>query len=199
MFRERNIYLSSLPSLFLAVMFLFPVLQAAGAAQTPRHAQRFQPDSKEVSDLLGQAKTQAAQLKNDATDMQGFPQSNVSWETHAEKITAIKQDVNNVGQTIAKLNAAESEASPWQKTAIDHINPLLKELADNTTTIIDHLNREQGRLLNTPEHKDLLNTNAELATELSAVIGDFVDYGQTRAKFLELRRKLEHSERAPRS
>jgi len=31
------------------------------------------------------------------------------------------------------------------------------------------------------------------------VIGDFVDYGQTRAKFLELRRKLEHSERAPRS
>jgi hypothetical protein len=163
----------------------FSVLQAA--AQTPQgQGKRIQRDSKEVSDLLDQAKMQAAQLKNDATDMQTFPQLNLSWKTHADKIMAIKQDINNVGQTIAKLNAAESAASPWQKTAIERINPLLKELADNTTAIIDHLNRERGRLLNTPEHKDLLNDNAELATDLSTVIGDFVEYGQTRAKYFEL-------------
>lgn len=187
-------------ALWLPTLFLLPLLQAAPAAQTSeRQTGRIARDSQQVSDLLDQAKTQAAQLKSDAVDMQSFPQSNLSWETHADKIMAIKQDVNNVGQTIAKLNAAQSEASPWQKTAIDRINPLLRELADNTTAIIDHLNKEHGRLLNTPEHKDLLNDNADLATDLSAVIGDFVDYGKTRAKYLELRRKLELSERSPRS
>lgn len=64
---------------------------------------------------------------------------------------------------------------------------------------IDHLNREQGKLLNTPERKDLLNENAELATDLSQRIRGFVNYRQTRAKCFELRRRLELSERAPRS
>lgn len=186
--------------LWMPTLFLFPLSQAAPATQASREqVRRSQADSKQVTDLLDQAKTQAAQLKSDAVDMQSFPQSNLSWETHADKIMAIKQDVNNVGQTMAKLNAAESEASSWQKTAIDRVNPLLKELADNTTAIIDHLNREHGRLLNTPEHKDLLNDNADLATDLSAMIADFVDYGRTRAKYFELRHKLELSERAPRS
>jgi len=71
----------------------------------------------------------------------------------------------------------------------------LKELAENTTSIIDHLNKEQGRLLNTQEHKDYLKTNAELGTRMAAVVSDFVDYGQTKEKFEELSHKLEIAER----
>jgi hypothetical protein len=175
-------------------------MPATGSAQdSQRRARGFQPDSKEVSALLEQAKTQAAQLKNDATDMESFTRAAVSWESHADKIMAIRADVNNIGETMAKLNAAANEASPWQKTAIDRVNPLVKELADNTTSIIDHLSKEQGRLINNQEHKDYLKANEELASDMSAMISDFVNYGDTRAKYLELRRKLEISERGPRS
>jgi hypothetical protein len=119
----------------LATISLSPVLQAAG---TP------EGDSKEVSDLLAQAKGQAGQLKLDAADMETFTRTNVTWESHAAKITAVKDHVNKVADTVAKLNQVRDTASPWQKTAIDRVNPLLQELASNSTAIIDHLNKERA-------------------------------------------------------
>jgi len=193
MSNKRNVYLSTLAALLLAVMFGFPLSHIAAAAQ--RNAQ---PDSKQVSDLLSQAKMQADQVKNDTADLETL-NSVASWQSHAAKVKAIKEDVNNVGQTAAKLNGLRNEASPWQKIAIDRINPLLKDLADDTTSIIAHLTKEQGRLLNTPEHQALLRSNAEDAADLAEMVGDLVMYGETRAKYLELRDNLEISERAPRN
>jgi len=152
-------------------------------------------DSRQVSDLLSQAKTQAAQLSRDASDMEAFSHMSVSWQAHANQINSIRSDVNDTGKTVAKLNQAQEEAAPWQKTAIDRINPLLRELADNVSATINHLDKEQGKFLNNAEHQEYLKTNADLAGRMSALISDFVDYGQTRAKFRELSRKLELSER----
>lgn len=181
---RRTVYLSTL-TLLLTALSVLPALRAADMPG----------DSKEVSDLLSQAKTEATQLKTDASDMESFTLSTLSWQTHATKIMEIKEHVNAAGKTVSKLNQAKNTASTWQKTAIDRVNPILKELAENTTAIIDHLNKEQGRLLNTQEHKDYLKTNAELATRMAAVVSDFVDYGQTKEKFEELSHKLEISER----
>lgn len=200
MLAKNSSYRPAPLALLLAVAFLFPMMAAAGSAQdAQRRARGPLADSKEVSNLLEQAKSQAAQLKNDATDMESFSRENLSWESHADKIMAIRADVNTIGETMAKLNAASNEASPWQKTAIDRVSPLLKELAENTTSIIDHLSKEQGRLINNQEHKDYLKANEELASDMSAMISDFVNYGNTRAKYMELRRNLEVSERGPRS
>ena len=171
--------------LLLAAVSALPALRAADIE-----------DSKEVSDLLAQAKTEAIQLKNDATDMESFTLSpNLSWQSHAAKITEIKEHVNALGKTIAKLEQKKSTASPWQRTAIERINPVLRELAANTTSIIDHLNKEQGRLLHTQEHKDYLKANAQLASNMTEVVSDFVDYGQTKDRFEKLSRKLEIAER----
>ena len=65
---RKTICFFTLALLLSATTFLSPVLRAAG---TP------QEDSKEVSDLLAQAKGQAAQLKLDAADMETFTRTNV--------------------------------------------------------------------------------------------------------------------------
>jgi len=156
------------------------------------------PDSKEVSDLLSQAKTEAVQLHQDASDMEAFSHMNVGWATHADRIMTIRDDVNKMGETVAKLNRAESEASPWQKTAIRRVNPLLQEMGANVTATIEHLNKEKGQFINTPEHQDYLKANAELADKMAGLISDFVDYGQTRERFRTLSDKLELSERGRR-
>jgi hypothetical protein len=170
-----------------------------GAAQltertSPSQKQSNQPDSKEVSDLLNQAKSQANQLTTDATEMESFTRSNLAWETQASKINAIKGDVNAVSQTVAKLKDEESMASAWQKMAIARIQPLLRELVTNTTAVIEHLNKDRGRNLQSQEHKDMLKMNADLSSDLATVIGDFVDYGNTKNKFYALQHKLELSE-----
>lgn len=181
---KKTISLSTL-TLLLAAIVVLPALRAADVPG----------DSKEVSDLLSQAKTQAIQLKTDASDMESFTLSNLSWQSHAAKITEIKEHVNAVGKTVSKLNQAKDTASSWQRTAIERVNPVMGELAMNVEVTINHLNKEQGRLLNTEEHKDYLKTNAELASKMAAVITDFVDYGETKAKFEKLTQKLEVAER----
>jgi hypothetical protein len=194
-------YQRSFPSLAVLMGLLllsWPISSTAATQLTARTTQTLeqsnQSDSKDVSDLLNEARSQANKLKMDASDMEAFTHSDISWETQSIKINEVRADVNAVSQTLTKLKNEEEMASAWQKMAIERIHPLLKELVTNTTAVIDHLNKDRGRNLNSQEHKDMLKMNAELSSELSSVINDFVDYGKTKNRFYELRQKLEVSE-----
>ena len=191
---RRSISTFTLFAAFAILSSPFTCTAQLAERPTQSQARTANPDSKEVNDLLNRAKTHALQLKTDAIEMKAFTHQNLGWESHGDKINAIKQDVDSLCQTAAKLNSVKSDASPWQKAAIARISPLLKELADNTTSVINHLNKEQGRFLYSPEHKNLLEANADLSSDLSAVVSNYVDYGKTRSKFFELRQKLELSE-----
>jgi hypothetical protein len=152
------------------------------------------PDSEQVAKLLSDAKTMAFQLKEDAVAMEGFTRMNVSWESHAVAINQIKDHVNALVKQETKLKDAKNAASPWQKTAIDRIVPYLDELEGYTSAVIERINDQPKRLF-TDEYKDFLEANADYATDLAAMIGDFVDYGKTRDRLERLGNKLEISKR----
>jgi hypothetical protein len=147
------------------------------------------PDSEHVSKLLSEAKVRAFQVKEDAVTMESFTRMDLSWESHAVAINQIKDDVNTLGRQVDKLKAARGEASPWQKTAIDRIQPFLDELGGYTDAVIDHLNGTPKH--NIAEYKDYLEANADYATDLAAVIADFVNYGNTKQKLERLATKVE--------
>lgn len=146
-------------------------------------------DSEQVSKLLSEAKTMAFQLKEDAATMESYTRTNVSWESHAVQINQIKEHVNALGRQATKLKDARGSASPWQKEAIDRIDPFLDELAGYTSAIIEHLNGEQKHTL--AEYKDYLEANADYSSDLAAMIADFVDYGNTKQRLDRLAEKLE--------
>jgi HD-GYP domain-containing protein (c-di-GMP phosphodiesterase class II) len=149
-------------------------------------------DSKEVSDLLSKAKTEAIQLEADAEHMASFAHSKLSWHSHAAKIEEIKQHVNTTGELLAKMANEKVAASPWQQEAIDRITPLLKELASSVTSTIKHLN-EKPELIRTNPYTDYVKANYELAVNLSNLISDYVEYGQVKSRSEELGTKLEVS------
>ena len=62
---------------------------------------------------------------------------------------------------------------------------MLKQLAANTESVINHLNENPNRLKD-PSYTQYLNSNEELASELSAAAGNIVDYDNPRAKMEEL-------------
>lgn len=97
-----------------ALVIVLLALAAISVWSAPQAGPR--ADSKEVSDLLAQAKTQAAQLSRDASDMEGFTHVNVSLQTHANQINSIRSDVNDMGKTVVKLNAAQADGSPQPKS-----------------------------------------------------------------------------------
>jgi hypothetical protein len=167
------------PALLSAAMFFPAVLRAGQTSGLP-----------EISKLLADTKAEAVELKADAADLDSFVRSNLSWMTHAKKIDLIKEHVNNTGKLLAKLKEAESLGSPWQQTAIARIEPLLRELAANTETVIQRLNENSAKI-HFPEYRACVKTHYELASDLEALIRDFVSYGETKEKLDRLQRKLE--------
>lgn len=169
-------------ALFLAAtLYLLPALQAADEPVA---------DSPEVSDLLAQAKTHAVQLRNDADEMHNFSLSNLSWRSHSEQITTIKDHVNSLGKLLQQMSEMRESASPWQQQAMDHITPLAAELASNIKGTIDHMNDNQERL-HLPQYKEYLKANAEVSSELSKLISDYVSYGKSKANYQRLGSFLE--------
>jgi SMC interacting uncharacterized protein involved in chromosome segregation len=167
-------------SALLLAGFLVPT-PAAKAGETH--------DSEQVSKLLSEAKTLAFQVKEDAIAMEGFTRMNVSMESHAAAINQIRDDVNALGKQVAKLKAAEDGAAPWQKAAIERINPFLDELGGYTSAVIEQINGDRKR--NAADYKDYLEANRDYATDLAAMIADFVNYGNSKDRIDRLGAKLE--------
>jgi len=172
----------SITSLLLpfAILMASPlILRAAGSA-----------DSEQVSKLLSQAKTDAYQIKEDASAMESYTRLNQDWRSHATTVNEMKEHINAVGRIVAKLDESRSQATPWQATAIDRIKPLLREIASNTQSIILTLNKDPRRLTQA-EYKDYIEANADEATQLSELIADFVNYGNSKSRMERLGTKLE--------
>jgi hypothetical protein len=147
-------------------------------------------DSEQVSKLLSETRNMAFQLKDDAETMQSFSQTKATWENHADAIKQVKEHINALARQLDKLKAARNIASPWQKTAIDRIDPYMGELEGYTEAVIEHLNKHPERL-GIPEYKDYLEANADYSGDLATMIGDFVDYGRTKERVQNLTDKLE--------
>ena len=147
-------------------------------------------DSPEVTKLLAEIKAEAIELKVDSGDMESFTRSTMTWRGYGSKLDMIKGHVNNALTLLAKLKNAEATGSQWQQAAIKRIEPLLKELADNTTATINHLNDNQGKV-HMPAFTGYVKANYALATDLEALIRDFVDYANAKENFESLSSKSE--------
>jgi hypothetical protein len=147
----------------------------------------------DIPSLFQDAKMSANQLKLDAVQMESYTRSKMNWQSHSSQISRIKEHINRAGEIVSKLDEARGSAEPWHQTSIDRITPVLKELASNTESIIDHLNKTPNHLMNVT-YKEYLTYNAELAGELSKLVGDAVDYDATKTKIESLHDKLQKLE-----
>ena len=132
----------------------------------------------DVSSLFQDAKATADQLKRDVIEMESYARSALSWRSHAAQITKIKDHINKAGQIAAQLEKSRSSAQPWHETAIERVTPLIRELASNTSAMIERIN--QQRSMTDPAYNAFLKSNEDLATELSNLISDTVEYDKTK-------------------
>ena len=149
-------------------------------------------ENQDVRSLLSLAAQQSAALDYDADQMQGLLRSDVSWQTHATQLSAVKEHVNQLSRTIAKLQAQRGEASTWQQRGIDRLLPLLRELVENTTDAINHLNKNQIRPVS-GNYAEYLDDNADMAHQLNQVISATVQYAHTRTKLEKLEEQIQPS------
>ena len=139
----------------------------------------------DLTQLFQDARTQAAQLRRDAVQMESFTRSKLAWRSYADQVETIKAHVNKTGDIVSQIQAARGGAGKRQQEAIDRMVPLLQELASNTTAIIDHLNQTPKHLTD-PTYQQYLSANAELATALSQEVSDAVASDNAERKIQKL-------------
>jgi hypothetical protein len=164
------------PLFIIAVLLLLLLTQSAAMAA-------------DVPALFQQARTTATQLSKDASIMESYARSNLSWKSHTAQVTRIKDHIDKAGSIVSQMQSARGDAEPWHQDAIDGLVPVLKELASNTESIITHLNDNPKRLKD-PTYAQYLKSNSESASELSAAVGNVVDYDKTKTKMETLETKL---------
>ncbi len=152
-------------------------------------------ESDQVSASLSDARMQAFQLKEDASLLESYTRSSVSWESHQSAILKIKDDVNKMAGELTRLQESRDGAAPWQRAAIDRIVPVAKELAANTTTALEALNKNP-RQVHTPAYQEYLEAIYDAANNMAATIADFSNYGKTKERLDRLAKKLEIPESA---
>ena len=141
-----------------------------------------QSDSAHLNQLFASAKTEAAMLQRDSEELVTFQRQAISWQTHAQQLESMRAHVNQIGQLEQQMRDARQSGSAWQQEAVDRVNPLLKELADNLGNTITHANQHVNQL-RLPAFRDLVDSNAALATDLNQMIAASVDYGQRKLAF----------------
>ena len=171
----------------LALMLIATSFMIVNRAMAIRNA-----ENQDVRDLLSLAAQQSASLDYDADQMQSLLHNDVAWQTHAILLQAVKGHVNQLSRTIAKLEAERSEASTWQQKGVDRVLPLLRELAENTTAAINHLNKNQARPVS-GYYADYLDENAETAHDLNRIITATIEYGHMRGKLEKLEEQIQPS------
>jgi hypothetical protein len=161
-------------------------------ALLPMFAQAQKPDSTAISDLLKEAESHAVLAQQDAETLEAYLHSTVSSESHANRLNLIRDHANDLIKDFNQLSSMREEGSPWQQEAIDRVNPLLHEMADNLSATIAHFKENKARTKMLP-FRDYVKANRELMDRTSQLISDYVQYGETRAKKIALEKTLELS------
>lgn len=156
-------------------------------AGLPAMAQK--ADSIRITSFLQHARDHAAKANLDAERLESYTRSKTTWESHANNLARMREDINELGKDVATLSAAREEGSPWQQEAIDDIDPLLNSMADHLSLMIKHLNDNQSRV-HMPPYKDYAQANYQLSQKLLSMINDYVDYAEAKATAEALEQKL---------
>jgi DNA repair exonuclease SbcCD ATPase subunit len=175
----------------LSLIVAFLIAGTLAIAPATKAATASAAGSEEINRLLAEVKAEAAALERDAVEIAAWTRARqMSWESHATNLRSMREHVNQAGQLLTRLNEAREGASLWQQEAIDRIHPLLKELADNTQSTINHLSDNQDRIY-FPPYTDYAKAGADLAQELAALVSDYTKFGELEEEFHRLQEKLQ--------
>ncbi len=95
---------------------------------------------------LKRAQASAAAAADDADQLRRIANSMLSPDSHLDKLTALKDEVNRMSQEISSLRAERGSLTPWEQQAVDEVLPLLQATAANTESAIEYFNENKDRL-----------------------------------------------------
>src|SRR5215467_2899435 len=165
------------------------IVALAGSAPAAELATRGHPQvAKELADF----KRTASKMREQADILNSFtPSKQLSWQSHTARLDALKDHVNEMGQSLAELEAMKAMANPTQALAIEHARPHLESVASNLTEAIELVN-ENRRNVYWSDYGEAVEAVYSHADALHTKLDTILKYekGKMRMDNLELQTSL---------
>ena len=180
----------------LAAMALLPVLSFGAeshpcVSEAPTAQSYTWNFSQEAAGLLNDLRADSAKAESHAATLESMTAANeVSWESHADQLSQLKTEVDDMGTKLCRLETIRRVVSPWERKAIDRSAPLVQLLADNTQDAIAYLNRYEARMWQPTYVKYTDNLYTE-SRQLTNSVKNFEEYAKARSKEMKLQKSLE--------
>jgi len=154
-------------SLLMAALVALPVISFAA---TP------------AADLMKNLEVAANDAADQASELESAAlETNVSWEVHAHKLQALKDDVNEIGRIVTRLDEMRSSLSPAALDTLDRVVPLAKNLAANSQSAIQFLNADQQNFW-TPSYRKNIVTIENESNQLAAMASRAIALDKSRSR-----------------
>lgn len=128
----------------------------------------------EANSILEEVRTDARQAMDNADELQSLEiDPNVSRETHAVQLNELKEEINDIGAKVCRLETIRRMVSPWQKRVIDQVAMTSRLMADNAQDAIALCN-DNPEELKFPTYwhytKNLYNESSTLTRSLENAV-----------------------------
>lgn len=138
---------------------------------------------------LKQVQLSAAVMANDADQLRIIANSKSGPDSHLAKLTALKGEVNRMGQEISSLEVERESLAPWEQQAVDQVLPLLQATAANTESAIKCLNENRNRLW-TEAYRDYAHRVSQDSAQIAKTLKDYLKYDKLRAQEVRVEERI---------
>jgi predicted alpha/beta hydrolase family esterase len=146
------------------------------------------PAADEASNLLKQIQSDAVQLSRTGETLAANSQSGLSRGSQAIYLNTVRQQINQTGENLARLEMIKADSAPWQQQAITQLIPITQQLASDTEAAINHLN-ENPQYLFAPTYTQSLQAIAGGASDLKDRVNGFLSVAAIDRKADQLHEK----------
>jgi len=181
MINSRFMWLKS--SAFVGVFLFIFVLGAI-----PAFTETLQPTRTQNPDLhnqLKQFRSQAFELRREASVLQSFAPGQLSWRTHTHRLDMIRDHVNDLGKKLAALETVQTDGTEAHQLAIENVRPHLIATAQEVREAYTLVNENRGNVKMQP-YTETVNDLYEHAASLYETVDTILDYENARVRLQEL-------------
>jgi hypothetical protein len=133
---------------------------------------------KEASSLLNGVRADALKVNDQAQQLEDFSKNpSMDWRADADKLSQIRQDVNDMSNKLCRLETIRRVVLPWQQEAIDRTSRIVRLMSDNTADAIVFINANQEDLWSPTFNKYAKNL-AQESNQVSTSVRHFEEYAQ---------------------
>jgi hypothetical protein len=122
--------------------FVATLALASAAFATPPLA------SKDAPEMLSQLHEDAQQVRDVADQLEAYNREPllVDWQMNADTLQNMRDEINQMDQTLYRLQSIESTLPQNEQAEIDQITPAMVELTDTAQLAINFVRNNEGRV-----------------------------------------------------